>query len=91
MHRSRGQLHPATRMLGETWIDSSIEQELYRCLLGATLRVAFGEVVQSSHGMAGVYDNGRILICGPGEALRHFTDGLVKCAPAVPTLRRVLR
>lgn len=79
---SRGNLHPATRMLRETWVDSSIEKELYRCLPGATLRVVFGEVVQSSLGMAGVYDNGRILTCAPGEALRHFTDGLVKCAAA---------
>ncbi|MEE8439877.1 MAG: hypothetical protein V3S07_09830 [Micropepsaceae bacterium] len=79
---ARGQLHPATRMLRETWVDSSIEKELYRCLPGATLRVVFGEVVRSSHGMAGVYDNGKILTCGPGEALRHYTDGLVKCAPA---------
>ena len=79
---ARGGVHPATRMVRETWLDSSVEQEIYRCLAGATLRVVFGQVVQSTSGMAGVYENGTVLTCGPGEALRHYTDGLVKCAVA---------
>jgi hypothetical protein len=79
---ARGGAHPATRMLAETWIDSSIEREIYRCLSGSTLRVVLGEVVQSDHGLAGVYENGTVLTCSAGEALRHFTDGQVRCAVA---------
>jgi len=34
--------------------------------------------------MAGTYENGQVLQCGPNEALRHYKDGMLKCAPAVP-------
>ena len=78
----RGNLHPATRMIAETWVDSSIDKEIYRCLPGSSLHVTIGEVVQSSRGLAGVYEGGQVLSCAPGEALRHYTDGVVKCAIA---------
>ena len=79
---ARGREHPAVRMLGETWIDSSFDKELYRCLEGAALKVTIGDVVQSTQGLAGLFEKGTVLTCGRGEALRHYQDGLVKCAIA---------
>jgi len=32
---------------------------------------------------AGTYSRGVILQCGEGEAVRHFKDGMLKCAPAM--------
>jgi hypothetical protein len=69
-------------MVPETWLDSTESKEIFRCLEGSDLRVSIGDVVQSDKGMAGVYQGGQVLACGPGEALRHFKDGLVKCAVA---------
>jgi hypothetical protein len=34
--------------------------------------------------MAGTYASGQVLECGDHEALRHYKDGMLKCAPAVP-------
>lgn len=79
-----GHSHPATRMRPETWIDASYSGELYRCLEGSSLRVIVGHVVQSNEGAAAVYDGGDQIECRSGEALRHFADGLVKCAVAEP-------
>ncbi len=79
---ARGREHPAVRMLGETWIDSSFDKELYRRLEGATLKVTIGDVVQSSQGLVGLFEKGAVLSCGRGEALRHYQDGFVKCAIA---------
>ncbi|HEY0300098.1 MAG TPA: hypothetical protein VGC36_02125 [Rhizomicrobium sp.] len=42
-----------------------------------------GEVLQSDQGLAGTYEHGQVLMCAEREALRHFKDGMVKCAPAV--------
>lgn len=77
-----GEHHPATRMISETWVDSSLSKELYRCLEGSSLKVIIGDVVQSDQGLAGIYEGGQVLVCKSGEALRHFQDGLVKCAIA---------
>jgi hypothetical protein len=43
-----------------------------------------GEVLQSDQGLAGTYEHGQVLMCADHEALRHFKDGMVKCAPAIP-------
>jgi hypothetical protein len=91
----RGRKHPAARMRAETWIDASYSGEIYRCTEGASLRVRVGHVVESEEGMAAVFEGGDELICRPGQALRHYADGQVKCATAerVPecTERRNLR
>ncbi len=71
-------------MIGDTWIDSSYEGEIARCIPGSHLKVIIGEVLQSDQGLAGTYDHGQVLMCGEHEALRHFKDGMVKCAPAIP-------
>jgi hypothetical protein len=34
--------------------------------------------------MAGSYQTGQTLTCGEHEALRHFKDGMLKCAPELP-------
>jgi hypothetical protein len=34
--------------------------------------------------MAGTYEHGQVLMCGPHEVLRHYKDGMLKCAPATP-------
>ena len=75
-----GAHHPATRMRPETWIDSSMNAEIYRCLEGSYLHVLIGDVVDSESGMAGVYQGAQALDCAPGQALRHYRDGAVKCA-----------
>jgi hypothetical protein len=79
-----GREFPASHMVRETWIDSSYEGEVARCIPGAHLKVVIGDVLQSDEGMAGTYQNGQSLVCADHEALRHFKDGMLKCAPAVP-------
>jgi hypothetical protein len=79
-----GQQHPAVRMRPETWIDSSLSSEIFRCLEGSHLHVVVGDMVQSSEGLTGIYSSGQTLECRAGEALRHFKDGLVKCAAKEP-------
>jgi hypothetical protein len=39
-------------------------------------------VVDSEQGMAGVFEGAQELTCAPGQALRHYRDGTVKCAAA---------
>jgi hypothetical protein len=75
---------PASHMLGESWIESSYEGEVARCIAGSTLKVVIGDVVQSDQGMAGTYERGKVLMCGPHEVLRHYKDGMLKCAAAMP-------
>ncbi|MBV9991230.1 MAG: hypothetical protein JOZ72_08035 [Alphaproteobacteria bacterium] len=78
-----GREFPATHMTADTWIESSYEGEVARCIAGARLKIVMGDVVQSDQGMAGLYSKGVILQCGEGEAVRHFKDGMLKCAPAM--------
>jgi hypothetical protein len=91
----RGKSHPAARMRAETWIDASYSGEIYRCLEGSSLRVIVGHVVESEQGMAAVYEGGESLECRASESLRHYADGMVKCATQEPvrdcTERRNLR
>jgi hypothetical protein len=79
-----GREYAASHMIGDTWIDSGYEGEIARCIPGSHLKVIIGEVLQSDQGLAGTYDHGQVLMCGEHEALRHFKDGMVKCAPAIP-------
>jgi len=79
-----GREFPASHMFGETWIESAYEGEVARCIPGSHLKVVIGDVLQSDQGMAGTYQNGTVLECAEHEALRHFKDGMLKCAPAVP-------
>jgi len=79
-----GREFPASHMIGDTWIDSGYEGEVARCIPGSHLKVVIGEVLQSDQGLAGTYDHGQVLMCADHEALRHFKDGMVKCAPAIP-------
>ena len=79
-----GAHHPASRMVRETWVDSPMNAELFRCLEGSSLHVMIGDVVESEQGMAGVYQNAQIIDCAPGQVLRHYREGAVKCAPATP-------
>jgi hypothetical protein len=79
-----GREFPASHMTSDTWIDSSYEGEVARCIAGARLKIVIGDVVQSDQGMAGLYSKGVILRCGAHEAVRHFKDGMLKCAPEVP-------
>jgi hypothetical protein len=74
----------ATHMDSETWVNSGYEGEILRCIAGSHLKVIIGDVVQSDHGMAGAYDNGDVITCSEGQALRHYKDGVLKCAVAQP-------
>jgi hypothetical protein len=78
-----GREFPASHMVGETWIDSSLEGEVLRCIPGAHLKITVGDVLQTDQGMAGTYASGQVLECASSEALRHFKDGLLKCTPKV--------
>src|SRR5262249_18589615 len=90
-----GDRHPASQMRAETWLDASTNSEIYRCLEGSHLHVMIGDVVDSDHGMVGVYKGAQELTCAPGQALRHYRGGSIKCAGAerVPdcTERRNMR
>lgn len=79
-----GEEFPASHMMKDSWIESAYEGEIARCIAGSTLKVVIGDVVQSDQGMAGTYEHGQVLMCGPHEALRHYKDGMLKCAPAMP-------
>lgn len=79
-----GREFPASHMLADTWVDSSYEGEVARCIPGAYVKVVVGEVVQSDQGLAGVYEHGETLVCAEHEALRHFKDGMLKCTPVIP-------
>ncbi|MBU6442497.1 MAG: hypothetical protein KGR48_01185 [Alphaproteobacteria bacterium] len=81
---ANGEEFPASHMIPDTWIDTSYEGEVARCIPGAHLKVTIGDVLQSDQGMAGTYANGTVIACGMHEALRHYKDGMLKCAPAVP-------
>ncbi|MGD0864358.1 MAG: hypothetical protein ABSA49_02255 [Rhizomicrobium sp.] len=79
-----GHEFPASHMVSETWIDASYEGEIARCIPGSTVKVLIGDVVQSDQGMAGSYQSGQAMTCGEHEALRHFKNGMLKCAPELP-------
>jgi hypothetical protein len=78
-----GREFPASHMTADTWIESAYEGEIARCIAGSRLKLTMGDVVQSDQGMAGLYTKGVILQCGEHEAVRHYKDGMLKCAPAV--------
>jgi hypothetical protein len=77
-----GREFPASHMTADTWIESAYEGEIARCIAGSRLKITIGDV-QSDQGMAGLYEKGVILQCGEHEAVRHFKDGMLKCAPAI--------
>ena len=79
-----GREFPASHMIGDTWLDSSYEGEVLRCIPGSHLKVVIGEVLQSDQGMAGPPTTRPGLECAENEALRHFKDGMLKCAPKAP-------
>jgi len=81
---ANGQEFPASHMVSETWLDASYEGEIARCIPGSTLKVMIGDVVQSDQGMAGSYQGATPIMCGEHEALRHFKNGMLKCAPEMP-------
>ena len=81
---SDGREFPASHMTPATFIDTSYEGEIARCIPGARLKLVIGDVVQSDSGMAGTYAHGATLLCGEHEAVRHYKDGMLKCEQAVP-------
>jgi hypothetical protein len=81
-----GHEFPASHMTGDTWISASYEGEVARCIPGAHLKINIGKVVQSNEGLAAGIASGQTLSCGAHEALRHYKDGMLKCAPAVPVV-----
>ena len=81
---SEGREFPASHMRPETWIDTTYEGEVARCIAGSTLKVTIGDMTETDQGMAGTYENGEVLACGRGESLWHYKNGMVKCGPAMP-------
>lgn len=79
-----GREFPASHMTGLTWLDSSCEGEVLRCIPGSHLKVVIGDVVQSDQGMAGTTTGGQGLECAENEALGHYKDGMLKCVPKAP-------
>ncbi len=74
---------PASHMVADTWIQNGFEGEVARCLPGTRLKVVLGKVIQSSEGLAAGYASSQVLECSAGEAVRHYKDGVLKCAPAL--------
>jgi hypothetical protein len=83
---AEGHEFPASHMLADSWINSGYEGEVVRCIPGSHLKVSIGKVVQSDQGLAAGISGGEILICGAHEALRHYKNGQLKCAAAVPVV-----
>jgi hypothetical protein len=83
---AEGHEFPASHMLGDTWINSGYEGEVARCIPGSHLKISIGKVVQSNQGLAAGISGGETLICGAHEALRHYKNGQLKCAAAVPVV-----
>jgi hypothetical protein len=81
---AEGREFAASHMIRDTWIESGFEGEIARCIPGAHLKITVGDVLQSDQGMAGTYAHGAVLECGAHEALVHYKNGQLKCAPAVP-------
>jgi hypothetical protein len=81
---AEGREFPASHMTGATWLDAAYEGEVVRCIPGSRLKVMIGAVVQSDQGMASSFTSGKEVDCALGEAMRHFKDGMLKCAIAVP-------
>ena len=79
-----GREFPASHMLPDTWVEASYEGEIARCIPGAYVKVVLGDVVQSDQGMAGTYQHGQTLVCAEHEAVRHYKDGMLKCAAVLP-------
>ena len=79
-----GHEFPASHMVADTWISASYEGEVARCIPGAHIRATVGAVLESDRGLAGTYKHGDVLDCGMHEALRHYKNGMLKCAPEVP-------
>jgi hypothetical protein len=79
-----GHEFPASHMVPDTFINSSYEGEIMRCLPGSRLKVVIGDVLQSDQGMAGTYEGGQVIMCAEHEALGHYKDGMLKCIPAQP-------
>ncbi len=77
-----GHEFPASHMIGDTWINSGYEGEIARCLPGSVLKVMVGSVMMSDQGLAVSLNDAQVLSCGPGMAVRHFKDGMLKCAIA---------
>jgi len=80
---SDGHQFPASHMTGDTWINSGYEGEVARCLPGTKLTAVIGSVTQNGQEMMTSLANAQTLQCGTGEALRHYKNGMLKCAPAV--------
>ena len=62
---------------------SSYEGEVARCLPGRPSRSS-SATWSSPTGHGRHLASGQVLECGPREAVRHYKDGMLKCAPAVP-------
>jgi hypothetical protein len=77
-----GHQFPAAHMIGDTWINSGYEGEVVRCLPGSSLKVMVGSVMMGEQGMAVSLNDAQILSCAPGQAVRHYKDGMLKCAVA---------
>jgi hypothetical protein len=81
-----GHEFPASHMLADSWIASGYEGEVVRCIPGSHLKVRIGKLVQSDQGLAAGMTGGETLVCGGHEALRHYKNGQLKCAAAVPVV-----
>jgi hypothetical protein len=77
-----GHEFPASHMIPDTWINSSYEGEIARCLPGSVLKVMVGSLTMSDQGLAVSLNDAQVLSCGPAMAVRHFKGGMLKCASA---------
>ncbi len=69
-------VHPASQVFPEETVDEALEGEIYRCVIGTSMQVTMGEMVDGQRDWEGAWTE----TCQAGEALR-YADGEVFCAP----------
>ncbi len=76
----RGTPHPASQRFGERAVPEGYDGEIFRCIAGTSMQATVG----GWDGGAADFDNGTIVRCAKGEALRHGPDGAISCATQEP-------
>lgn len=77
----RGTPHPASRPERDERVREGFEGEIFRCMAGTTLQATLGNRLESG---ANSFEDGQVIQCQRGDALRYGRGGEVFCAPATP-------
>ncbi|MFC4724835.1 hypothetical protein AB6B38_02045 [Glycocaulis abyssi] len=75
----RGTPHPASRPERDERVREGFEGEIFRCMAGTTLQATLGHRLESGDDS---FEDGQVIQCQRGDALRYGRGGEVFCAPA---------